>query len=105
MPRAVGAAEEMASALDSVPNYLAFAMLADGRELVDRALKAIEDMSLTRRYHLEAQFVIVAADLALCHACETVQHRRMAGLTVIVPPARPVAAAERTQIQARKDCP
>ncbi len=71
MPRAVGAAEESSAAFDAVSNDTASAVLAQGSHLVDRALEAIKHVTLAGRDHLEAQRVVVTANLANCHACET----------------------------------
>jgi hypothetical protein len=66
-PRAIGAAEEVFLCLDSVPDYPASAVRANGRELMNRAFETIENVPLARRYHFKRQIIIVAANLALCH--------------------------------------
>jgi hypothetical protein len=54
-------AEERLFRLDSVPDDLATAVIADGSQLVNGALKAIERVGLSRRDYLKRQVVIVAA--------------------------------------------
>ena len=71
VPRAVRTAEQLASALCTVPDDPASAMLADGSELVDGAFKAVEYMPVPRRDHLKAEMVIVAADFAFRHGSKT----------------------------------
>jgi hypothetical protein len=65
---AVRAAEETAATLDSMSDYSAAAVLANGRQFVDRTLEAIKDVPVSGSDHLEAETVFVTADLTLCHA-------------------------------------
>jgi hypothetical protein len=63
----MGAAVERVVRLDTVTDHLATAVGADGRQLVDGALEAVEDVALTGRDDLEGEVVLVAADLASRH--------------------------------------
>src|SRR5438270_10329908 len=65
--RAVRATVEGAVRLDAVADDLAAAVRADGGELVDRALEAVERVSDAGRHDLERHLVVVPADLALGH--------------------------------------
>src|SRR4051794_16309676 len=65
--RARGTAEERAVGLDAVPDHLDAAVLADRRHRVDRALEAVEHMHRSGGVHLEAEPVVVAADLPAGH--------------------------------------
>lgn len=67
----MGAAEKVPSAFDAVADHLALTVLADGGELVDRTLEAVEDVPVAGGDHLEAELVIILANLALCHVYET----------------------------------
>ena len=71
MPRAIGATEESSATFDAVSDDTASAVLTHGSHFVDGALEAIKHVTLTGCDHLEAQRVVVAANLANCHACET----------------------------------
>jgi hypothetical protein len=51
--RATGAAVESVVRLDAVPDDFAAAVVADWSQLVNRALKAIEDVPVARRNHLK----------------------------------------------------
>src|SRR4051812_49628960 len=62
----MGAAVEGAVGLDAVADDLAPAVRADRRELVDRALEAVEGVAVARRDHLERQGVVISADLPPC---------------------------------------
>jgi hypothetical protein len=64
---AMGAAEEAPGRLDAVADHLASAVLAGGRQLVDGALEAVEDMTRTGRVNLERLVVVVATGVALRH--------------------------------------
>src|SRR5690606_6209255 len=64
---AVGAAVEPALHLGAVADHLAAAVLADRCHQVHRALEAVEGVGGSRRRHLEALVVVVAADLADRH--------------------------------------
>jgi hypothetical protein len=79
---AVRTAEQLASALCSMTDDLASAMLTDGSEFVDRAFKAVKYVPVTGRDHLETQLVIVAADFADCHGNKTVPTSILHALTV-----------------------
>ena len=67
----VRTAEESAAALDAVTDHLASAVLAHGRQLMNRAFKAVEDVPVTSRDHLKAEMVIVAADFTFRHGSKT----------------------------------
>ena len=67
LPRAMNAAEEHPVRLHPVTDDLAAAVLTHRRHLVDRALERVERVDVPRRVHLEAQPVVVAADLADRH--------------------------------------
>src|SRR4051812_29839184 len=62
---AVRAAVEGAVRLDAVADDLAAAVGADGRELVDRALEAVEGVRLARRHDLKRHVVFVPTHFAL----------------------------------------
>ena len=64
---AVRAAEERRTGFDAVADDAAAAVIADRRELVDRALEAVEHVPLPGRDHFERQVVVVAADFTLSH--------------------------------------
>src|SRR5215204_1814658 len=64
---AVRTAIERAVGLDAVPDDPTPAVVADGRELLDRALEAVEDVPITGGNHLERQVIVVAAHLAFRH--------------------------------------
>src|SRR5262245_24082442 len=66
--RAVRAAEHPAARLYPVPDDPAAAMLAHGRERVDRTLEAVEDVGRAPRLDAEGLVVVVVADLALRHS-------------------------------------
>jgi hypothetical protein len=53
--------------LDAVADDLATAVVADRRELVDRALEAVEDVVVARGDDLKRQVVVIAAYLTLGH--------------------------------------
>jgi hypothetical protein len=63
----VGAAVEGTLGFDTVANDLAFAVLADRSELVDRALKTVECVGVAGGDYLERQVVVVAADFTTGH--------------------------------------
>src|SRR3954469_7069882 len=65
--RAVGAAVEGAVRLDPVADDLAAAVRADGSELVNGALEAVERVCRAGRDYLKGEVVLVAADFALGH--------------------------------------
>jgi hypothetical protein len=64
---AVDTAEEGALRFDAVADDPAPAVVADRRQLLDRALEAVEDVPRASRDHLERQVVVVPAHLALRH--------------------------------------
>jgi hypothetical protein len=68
---AVSAAEESAAAFDAVPYDLAPAVLANRRQLVNSTFKAVKHVPLSGRDDLEAQGVVVTANLTFRHVCET----------------------------------
>jgi hypothetical protein len=63
----VGATEKRAFGLDAVPDDLAAAVIANGREFVDRALEAVENVARPGRHDLEGKVIIVAADFTDGH--------------------------------------
>jgi hypothetical protein len=67
LARAIGAAIERVLGLDAVSDDLATAVSADGGKLLDRALKAVEDMLPARREYLEGHIIIVAANFTFSH--------------------------------------
>jgi hypothetical protein len=68
LSRTVGATVEGAIGLDPVAHDLAAAVLTDGSEVVDGALKAVEGMGMSAGHDLERAIVVVAADLTASHA-------------------------------------
>ena len=71
MTGAMGAAEELAGRLNSMPDHPAAAMLTYRSHLLNCAFKAIEDVTLTRSYHLERQIIVVPTYFTHGHASET----------------------------------
>src|SRR5262245_6539390 len=67
VPRAAGAAEVVATGLDAVAYHLAAAVLARGREAMDRALEGIEGVVGAGHVDVEGLVVIVTTDLAASH--------------------------------------
>ena len=65
--RAMGAAVEGPIGFDPVSDNLASAMVTDRRELVDRALEAIERVRFASRDYLKRELVVVAAHFASGH--------------------------------------
>ena len=65
--RAMSATIEGAVRLDAVADHLAAAVLAHGRQLLDRALEAVERVRLSGRHHLERHLVVIAAHFAYGH--------------------------------------
>src|SRR5437773_1289010 len=63
--RAVRRAEDGPVGLDAVTNDPAATVTADRRQLVDRALEAIEHVSVAGREDLEREVVVVSADFTL----------------------------------------
>jgi hypothetical protein len=64
---AVSATVEGVVGFYAVPYYLAAAVVAYGREHVNRALEAVERVASACRNHLEGQIIFVATYLTLCH--------------------------------------
>jgi hypothetical protein len=62
--RAVDTTIRPASSLDTVANDLAAAVVANGRERVDRAFETVERVTLSLGNNFERRIVVVAADLA-----------------------------------------
>ena len=50
-----------------MPDDLATAMVANGREFMDRTLETIERVTLSSRHNLERKVIIVAAHFTLSH--------------------------------------
>ena len=67
LPCAVGAAVKRADLFDAVADDFAAAMIADGREFMNRTLETIEDVPLARRHYFKRQIIIVAAYFTLRH--------------------------------------
>ena len=65
--RAMGAAIERPIGFDAVSDDLAPAVVADRRELVNRALEAVERVRFASRDHLEREMIVVAAHFAFRH--------------------------------------
>lgn len=64
---AVGAAEKVFLRFDAVSDDFTAAVRADGRELVNRALEAVENVAVARRYDFKRQIIIVSANFAFRH--------------------------------------
>lgn len=60
-----------------MPDDLAAAVIANGRQLVNSAFKAVEHMPMPCRNHFETEIVIVTANFAFCHACRTLSRHVM----------------------------
>src|SRR5215204_300155 len=71
MPGAIRAAKELPAAFDAMTDHAAPTVLAHGRQFVDGAFEAVKHVTVTGCDHLEAQRIIVTANFADCHACET----------------------------------
>src|SRR4030095_2079931 len=69
--RTVGTAVECVVRLDTVPNDLAPAMLANGRELMDPTIQAVERVRDASGHDLEREMVVVAAHFTLGHCLST----------------------------------
>jgi len=65
--RAIRATEKRALCLDAMTDDPAATMGANGRKLMDRAFKAIEDMSVSSRNDLKAQVILIAAYFTTLH--------------------------------------
>jgi len=66
-PRTVSTAEEAPTHFDAVPDDLALAVLADRRNRLNRAFKAVKRVPDSSRDQLESFVVFVAANFAFCH--------------------------------------
>ncbi len=66
-PRAMGAAVNASAFLDVVADDATTAIPALGREGMDGALKAVEDMLPALHHHFERFFVVVSANFTLSH--------------------------------------
>ena len=82
MSCAVRAAEEFAPAFDPMTDDPAPTVLADGSQFVNRALEAVKYVTLPSRDDFETQRIIVAANFALSHVCETGRRLLEARITV-----------------------
>jgi len=71
MPGAIRAAKELPAAFDAMTDHAAPTVLAHGRQFVDGAFEAVKHVTVTGCDHLEAQRIIVTANFADCHVCET----------------------------------
>ena len=67
LPRTIRAAIKRALRLDPMPDDLAAAVVAHGREFVNRALEAVEGVMRARRNHFKRQIIVVAANLTFSH--------------------------------------
>lgn len=67
LARAISAAVESVISLYTMPYDLAATMSTDGRELVNRALEAIERVARASRDDLKGQVIIVTTYFTLCH--------------------------------------
>ena len=65
--RAIGATVEGVVGFNAVPDDLAPAVVADGGELMNRALKAVERVMLSAHHHLEGLVILVFANFACRH--------------------------------------
>jgi hypothetical protein len=63
----MGAAEELAANLDSVANYSALAMFTNGRNRLNRALKAVKCVPRPGSNQFEGLVIFIAANFAFCH--------------------------------------
>ena len=79
----MGTAEEFPAALYPMSNHFAPALFADWGKLMDCALKAVEDVPVTSRYHLETELVVITANFTDCHICKTRLAQNNGGVTVI----------------------
>lgn len=67
LPGAVGATIESIIRLDTVPDDLAAAVIADGRKFVDCTLETVKRMAPAGCYDLKRQVIIVAAHFTFGH--------------------------------------
>jgi len=63
----MGAAKISRVGFHAVTDDFAAAIGANRREPVNRAFKTIKNVTVSRRYYLKSQIIIVAANFALCH--------------------------------------
>ena len=63
----MGAAKAFAIAFNTMPDNPAAAVVAFGRQGVNRAFETVEGMRFARHHYFEAFVVVVSADFALCH--------------------------------------
>jgi hypothetical protein len=61
------AAEISCFGFDAVTDYSTAAVGTNRRQLVNRALETIENVTVSRCNHFKCQIIIVAANFALCH--------------------------------------
>src|SRR6185503_15588392 len=66
-PRTIRATIKSVVCLDAVPYYPAAAVIANGREFMNRALETIERVTRPSRHNLERKVIIVAAHFTLSH--------------------------------------
>jgi len=64
---AIGTAEEKPVRLNSMPDDLASAVIADRRQSMDSAFEAIKNVRFARRSHFEAFVILISTDFTLCH--------------------------------------
>src|SRR6186997_428505 len=67
LPCAVSTTEERSLRFDPMSHDLAATVLADRRQFVDGALKAVERVGLPGRDHLERHVIVVPAHLTSSH--------------------------------------
>jgi hypothetical protein len=65
--RAVGATKILAPRLDAMANDLAAAMIARRGDLLNRAFKAVKDMTAAANDDFKRPLIVVPADFTLCH--------------------------------------
>ena len=63
----MGAAEKATADLHPMTDYLALAMLTDGRNCLNRALEAVECVPRTSSNQFEGLIVLIPANFAFCH--------------------------------------
>jgi len=67
LSRTIRATIKSVVCFDAVPDDLAAAVIANGREFMNRTLKTIEGVTRSRRYNLERKVIIIAAHFTLSH--------------------------------------
>jgi hypothetical protein len=65
--RAMRAAEDFAVAFDAMSDDPAAAVVALGRQGVNRTFEAVKRMRFTRHHHFEAFVVVISTNFTLCH--------------------------------------